>query len=170
MKQSTETSAHVRDNHAYRSTHSNTQVLDVVLPPRAPVSVDEMKCFHCNSNNPGEIAKSNCFPGPAGLCALHLDHVDTSSASVSWDSAFGEFDFHKVTVANMSVTNTLTAPKEERVVMVTGLSDGCRYNVSVERVRGVTAGSAAVLSITTGTYIYIYITKAALIKHLFIKL
>ncbi|XP_039664458.1 phosphatidylinositol phosphatase PTPRQ isoform X3 [Perca fluviatilis] len=86
---------------------------------------------------------------PAGLCGLHLDNMNSSSVSVSWDSAFGEFDFHKVTVANTSVTNTLTVAKEERVAVVTGLVDGCSYNVSAERVRGVTAGSAAFLTVTT---------------------
>ncbi|XP_049930076.1 phosphatidylinositol phosphatase PTPRQ isoform X4 [Epinephelus moara] len=86
---------------------------------------------------------------PAGLCALHLDNINSSSVSVSWDSAFGEFDFHRVTVANASVTNTLTVPKEERVAVVTGLVDGCSYNVSTERVRGMTAGSAASLTVTT---------------------
>lgn len=91
-----------------------------------------------------------CFPGPAGLCALHLDNMNSSSVSVSWDSAFGEFDFHKVTVANTSVTKTLTVAKEERVAVVTGLVDGCSYNVSAARVRGVTAGSAAFLTVTTG--------------------
>ncbi|XP_028441228.1 phosphatidylinositol phosphatase PTPRQ isoform X2 [Perca flavescens] len=86
---------------------------------------------------------------PAGLCGLHLDNMNSSSVSVSWDSAFGGFDFHKVTVANTSVTNTLTVAKEERVAVVTGLVAGCSYNVSAERVRGVTAGSAAFLTVTT---------------------
>ncbi|XP_078139181.1 phosphatidylinositol phosphatase PTPRQ [Centroberyx gerrardi] len=86
---------------------------------------------------------------PAGLCALHLLSVNSSSATVSWDSALGEFDFHRVTVANASVTHTLTVPKEERLAMVTGLVAGCSYNVSAERVRGVLAGSAAFLTVTT---------------------
>ncbi|XP_076588486.1 phosphatidylinositol phosphatase PTPRQ [Chaetodon auriga] len=86
---------------------------------------------------------------PAGLCALHLAGVNSSSVSVSWDSAFGEFDFHRVTVTNTSVTTTLTIPKEEQVAVVTGLVDGCSYNVSAERVRGVTAGSTAFLTVTT---------------------
>ncbi|XP_056272982.1 phosphatidylinositol phosphatase PTPRQ [Pseudoliparis swirei] len=86
---------------------------------------------------------------PAGLCALHLGHVNSSSVSVSWDSAFGEFDFHRVSVANTSGTNTHTVPKEERVAVVTGLVDGCSYNVSAERVRGVTVGRAASLTVTT---------------------
>ncbi|CAK6951123.1 phosphatidylinositol phosphatase PTPRQ [Scomber scombrus] len=86
---------------------------------------------------------------PAGLCALRFGDVNVSSVSVSWDRAFGEFDFHRVTVANASVTNTLTIPKEEQAVVVTGLVDGCSYNVSAERVRGVTAGSTAFLTVTT---------------------
>lgn len=80
--------------------------------------------------------------------------MNSSSVSVSWDSAQGEFDFHRVTVANGSVTSTLTIPKEERVAVVTGLVDGCSYNVSAERVRGATAGSAASLNITTGRQNY----------------
>ncbi|XP_029289790.1 phosphatidylinositol phosphatase PTPRQ [Cottoperca gobio] len=86
---------------------------------------------------------------PAGLCALHVVNMNSSSVSVSWDRAFGEFDFHRVTVANTSATNTLTVPKEEQVAVVTGLVDGCSYNVSAERVRGVKAGSAAFLTVTT---------------------
>lgn len=69
---------------------------------------------------------------------------------MSWDSAVGEFDFHRVTVVNTSVTNTLTVPREKRVAVFTGLADGCSYNVSAERVRGVKAGSAVFLTVTTG--------------------
>lgn len=76
--------------------------------------------------------------------------VNSSFVTVSWDNAFGGFDFHRVTVANTSVTATLTIPKEDRVAMVTGLVDGCSYNVSAERVRGATAGSAAFLTVTIG--------------------
>nr|XP_046251054.1 phosphatidylinositol phosphatase PTPRQ isoform X3 [Scatophagus argus] len=87
--------------------------------------------------------------GPAGMCALHLVNMSSTSVSVSWDTAFGEFDFHRVTVANTSVTNTLAIPKEEQVAVVTGLVGGCKYNVSAERVRGVTVGRAAFLTVTT---------------------
>lgn len=80
--------------------------------------------------------------------------MNSSSVSVSWDSAIGEFDFHRVTVANNSVTTTFTIPKEERVAVVTGLVDGCSYNVSAERVRGLKAGSAASLTVTTGRWYY----------------
>ncbi|KAM9807812.1 phosphatidylinositol phosphatase PTPRQ [Neosynchiropus ocellatus] len=88
--------------------------------------------------------------GPAGMCSLHLVHINSSSVSVGWKFASGEFDFHRVTVANTSVTNTLTIPKEERVAVVTGLLDGCSYNISAVRARGVTAGSVDFLSVTTG--------------------
>ncbi|XP_014873798.1 phosphatidylinositol phosphatase PTPRQ isoform X2 [Poecilia latipinna] len=86
---------------------------------------------------------------PAGLCRLHLDKVDSSSISVHWDGAPGEFDFHRVTVAGASITQTLIIPKGEQVAVVTGLLDGCSYNVSAKRVRGETAGSAAFLTVTT---------------------
>lgn len=97
-----------------------------------------------------KLRKKTCFPGPAGLCSLHLANMNSSSVSLSWDSASGELDFHRVTVANSSVTNTLIVPKEDRVALVTGLVDGCTYNVSAARVRGVTAGTAASLTVTTG--------------------
>lgn len=97
-----------------------------------------------------KLAKEIFFSVPAGLCSLRLANMNSSSVSVSWDSAYGEFDFHRVTVSNTSATNTLTIPKEERVAVVTGLVDGCSYNVSAERVRGMTVGSAASLSVTTG--------------------
>lgn len=88
---------------------------------------------------------------PAGLCPLHVAAVTSSSFSVTWDSAYGEFDFHRVTVTNASVTTTLVIAKKERVAVVTGLVGGCTYNVSVARVRGVTAGSAASLRVSTGS-------------------
>ncbi|XP_043980566.1 phosphatidylinositol phosphatase PTPRQ [Gambusia affinis] len=86
---------------------------------------------------------------PAGLCRLHLDKVDSSSISVHWDVAPGEFDFHRLTVAGTSITQTLIIPKVEQVAVVTGLLDGCSYNVSAKRVKGETAGSAAFLTVTT---------------------
>ncbi|XP_029991434.1 phosphatidylinositol phosphatase PTPRQ [Sphaeramia orbicularis] len=86
---------------------------------------------------------------PAGICGLHLGFINSSSFSVNWDKAIGEFDFHRVTVANTSVTHKLIIPKEEQVAVVTGLLDGCSYNVSAERVRGATTGSAAFLTVTT---------------------
>ncbi|XP_014192528.1 phosphatidylinositol phosphatase PTPRQ [Haplochromis burtoni] len=86
---------------------------------------------------------------PAGIHHLYLDHLTSSSASVSWDSAHGEFDFHRVTVTNTLVTSTLTIPKEKQVAVVTGLLGGCSYNVTVERVKGVTAGRSAFLTVTT---------------------
>ncbi|KAM8861703.1 LOW QUALITY PROTEIN: phosphatidylinositol phosphatase PTPRQ [Synchiropus picturatus] len=86
---------------------------------------------------------------PAGMCSIHLARINSSSVSVGWKFASGEFDFHRVTVANTSVTNMLTILKEERVAVVTGLLDGCSYNISAVRVRGVTAGSGAFLSVTT---------------------
>lgn len=80
--------------------------------------------------------------------------MNSSSVSVRWDRARGEFDFHRVTVANASVTHTFTVPREEQGAVVTGLVEGCSYNVSAERVRGVTAGSAASLTVTTGRRYY----------------
>lgn len=87
---------------------------------------------------------------PAGFCSLHLVHINATSIIVSWDGASGEFDSHRLTLSSASVKRTLTVAKEERVAVFTGLLDGCTYNVSAERVRGLTAGSAAFLTATTG--------------------
>lgn len=104
-----------------------------------------------NRDAPKQEAKIlNCVSGPAGIHHLYLDHLTSSSASVSWDSTHGEFDFHRVTVTNTLVTSTLTIPKEKQVAVVTGLLGGCSYNVTVERVKGVTAGRSAFLTVTTG--------------------
>lgn len=79
-----------------------------------------------------------------------MAHINTTSVTVSWDGASGEFDFHRLTLANAWLTNTLIVPKEEQVATFTGLVDGCTYNVSAERVRGVAAGIATPLTVTTG--------------------
>lgn len=88
---------------------------------------------------------------PVGMCPLRLADVTPSSFSVTWDGADGGFDFHRVTVANSSATSALVIPKEERVAVVTGLAEGCAYNVTVERVRGAAAGSGASLRVSTGS-------------------
>lgn len=69
----------------------------------------------------------------------------------SRDAAIGQFDFHRVTVGNGSQTHTIEVSKERQVATVTGLRDGCMYNMSVERIRRGEAGTAASLTVTTGT-------------------
>ncbi|XP_072290555.1 phosphatidylinositol phosphatase PTPRQ [Eucyclogobius newberryi] len=85
---------------------------------------------------------------PAGVRGLRLDNINTSSVSISWNDAVGDFDFHRITVANASVTSTFSIQKEKRVAMVAGLQDGCTYNLSVERVKGEHVGSAASLRVS----------------------
>lgn len=70
--------------------------------------------------------------------------------TVSWDGASGEFDFHRLTLTRASAKRTLEVAKEQRAAVFAGLLDGCAYNVSAERVRGLTAGSATSLTATTG--------------------
>nr|XP_023996551.1 phosphatidylinositol phosphatase PTPRQ-like [Salvelinus alpinus] len=86
---------------------------------------------------------------PAGVCSLSLLYVNTSCAVVRWDAAIGQFDFHRVTVGNGSQTHTIEVSKERQVATVTGLRDGCMYNMSVERIRRGEAGTAASLTVTT---------------------
>ncbi|XP_038872833.1 phosphatidylinositol phosphatase PTPRQ [Salvelinus namaycush] len=86
---------------------------------------------------------------PAGVCSLSLLYVNSSCAVVRWDAAIGQFDFHRVTVGNGSQTHTIEVSKERQVATVTGLRDGCMYNMSVERIRRGEAGRAASLTVTT---------------------
>ncbi|XP_071272815.1 phosphatidylinositol phosphatase PTPRQ [Salvelinus alpinus] len=86
---------------------------------------------------------------PAGVCSLSLLYVNSSCAVVRWDAAIGQFDFHRVTVGNGSQTHTIEVSKERQVATVTGLRDGCMYNMSVERIRRGEAGTAASLTVTT---------------------
>ncbi|XP_031657888.1 phosphatidylinositol phosphatase PTPRQ isoform X1 [Oncorhynchus kisutch] len=86
---------------------------------------------------------------PAGVCSLSLLYVNSSCAVVRWDAAFGQFDFHRVTVGNGSQAHTIEVSKERQVATVTGLRDGCMYNMSVERIRRGEAGTAASLTVTT---------------------
>ncbi|CAG13065.1 unnamed protein product [Tetraodon nigroviridis] len=69
--------------------------------------------------------------------AVHREfstYVTSSSFSVTWDSAHGGFDFHRVTVTNASVTTAVVIPRKERVAVVTGLVEGCTYNADVVNV------------------------------------
>nr|XP_029524895.1 phosphatidylinositol phosphatase PTPRQ-like [Oncorhynchus nerka] len=86
---------------------------------------------------------------PAGVCSLSLLYVNSSCAVVRWDAAIGQFDFHRVTVRNGSQAHTIEVSKERQVATVTGLRDGCMYNMSVERIRRGEAGTAASLTVTT---------------------
>ncbi|XP_052321812.1 phosphatidylinositol phosphatase PTPRQ isoform X2 [Oncorhynchus keta] len=86
---------------------------------------------------------------PAGVCSLSLLYVNSSCAVVRWDAAIGQFDFHRITVGNGSQAHTIEVSKERQVATVTGLRDGCMYNMSVERIRRGEAGTAASLTVTT---------------------
>ena len=83
------------------------------------------------------------------MCSIALLHVNSSCAVLSWDTAIGHFDFHRVTSAEGADTRALSVSKEETVATLTALRAGCSYNVSVERVRRGVAGAAATLTVTT---------------------
>ncbi|XP_067090347.1 phosphatidylinositol phosphatase PTPRQ-like [Osmerus mordax] len=89
------------------------------------------------------------YTRPAGVCSISLLHVNSSCAMLSWDTAVGHFDFHRVTLAEGADTRALSVSKEETVATLTALRAGCSYNVSVERVRRGVAGAAASLTVTT---------------------
>ncbi|CAG5958075.1 unnamed protein product, partial [Menidia menidia] len=120
------------------------EIRDLIPGSDYGVSVQSVR-----GSDTSKTVSRNFSTSPAGLCALHLENMNSSSVTVSWDSSPGEFDFHRITVTNASVTKILRIPKKERVAVVTGLLDGCCYNVSTERVRGLTAGKAAFLTVTT---------------------
>ncbi|XP_036441297.1 phosphatidylinositol phosphatase PTPRQ [Colossoma macropomum] len=91
----------------------------------------------------------NTSTRPAGLCSLTLSHINSSSATLVWDTAAGQFDFHKVTVSNISHHWTFNVSTHTQEYTLSSLRDGCSYNATVERVRNALRGAAATLTIHT---------------------
>ncbi|XP_049339571.1 phosphatidylinositol phosphatase PTPRQ isoform X4 [Astyanax mexicanus] len=91
----------------------------------------------------------NTSTRPAGVCSLSLSHTNSSSATLLWDSAAGQFDFHQVTVRNSSHHWVLNVSNYTQEYTLSGLRDGCSYNATVERVRRTLSGATASLTINT---------------------
>ncbi|XP_037395653.1 phosphatidylinositol phosphatase PTPRQ isoform X2 [Pygocentrus nattereri] len=96
-----------------------------------------------------QSVNKNTSTRPAGLCSLTLSHINSSSATLVWDTAAGQFDFHKVMVSNTSHNWTFNVSTHTQEYMLSGLRDGCSYNATVERVRNTLRGTAATLTIHT---------------------
>ncbi|KAL7870971.1 hypothetical protein SRHO_G00084680 [Serrasalmus rhombeus] len=96
-----------------------------------------------------QSVNKNTSTRPAGLCSLTLSHINSSSATLVWDTAAGQFDFHKVMVSNTSHNWTFNVSTHTQEYMLSGLRDGCSYNATVERVRNTIRGTAATLTIHT---------------------
>ncbi|KAJ8402413.1 hypothetical protein AAFF_G00369020 [Aldrovandia affinis] len=97
-----------------------------------------------------EAVSKHVLTRPARVCSLSLTHVNSSSAGVVWEPAAGPFDHYRLTVANASVERELNVSRENLAYAVSGLQDGCTYNVTVDRVRSGVRGVAASLTVTTG--------------------
>ncbi|KAJ8245394.1 hypothetical protein GJAV_G00270280 [Gymnothorax javanicus] len=96
-----------------------------------------------------EPASKRILMRPPRLCRLSLTKVNTSSVGLAWDAAAGLFDHYRLTVANASATQEVFLPPEALSYTVSGLQDGCSYNLTMERVRGTVTGRAALLTVTT---------------------
>ncbi|XP_053355831.1 phosphatidylinositol phosphatase PTPRQ [Clarias gariepinus] len=96
-----------------------------------------------------QIVSRNTFTSPAGVCAISLLHVNSSSVTLAWDIGVGHFDFHRVTVSNDSHRWMYSTSTDTQEQTVSGLQDGCSYNVTVERVRKTQSGEAATLTVHT---------------------
>ncbi|KAJ8332433.1 hypothetical protein SKAU_G00426060 [Synaphobranchus kaupii] len=86
---------------------------------------------------------------PARLCCLSLMHLNSSSVGLVWEPAPGMFDHYRLTVVNASALQEVTLPRESLSYTVSGLQDGCTYNLTMDRVRGMVKGTAAFLTVTT---------------------
>ncbi|XP_048863793.1 LOW QUALITY PROTEIN: phosphatidylinositol phosphatase PTPRQ-like [Brienomyrus brachyistius] len=86
---------------------------------------------------------------PAPVCSLSLTRVDTSSASIAWESAAGQFDHYELSVSNASMSRTVHISKELLAFTVSGLLDGCSYNMTVDRVGNGVHGTPASLKVLT---------------------
>ncbi|XP_023666780.2 phosphatidylinositol phosphatase PTPRQ-like isoform X2 [Paramormyrops kingsleyae] len=86
---------------------------------------------------------------PAPVCSLSLTRVDTSSASIAWESAAGQFDHYELSVSNASSSRTVHISKEVLAYTVSGLLDGCSYSVTMDRVGNGVRGTPASLKVLT---------------------
>ncbi|KAL6478813.1 hypothetical protein MHYP_G00122460 [Metynnis hypsauchen] len=100
-----------------------------------------------------QSVNKNTSTRPAGLCSLILSHINSSSATLVWDTAAGQFDFHKVMVSNTSHNWTFNVSTHTQEYMLSGLRDGCSYNATVER--------ANVSSVSPGTSYTVTVTAVA---------
>ncbi|XP_066541701.1 LOW QUALITY PROTEIN: phosphatidylinositol phosphatase PTPRQ [Hoplias malabaricus] len=91
----------------------------------------------------------NISTSPARLCSLTVSHINSSSATLLWDTSAGHFDFHEVTVSNSSHHWTFRVSTHSKEYTLSGLRDGCSYNATVKRVRNTLKGAAASLTIHT---------------------
>ncbi|XP_046721007.1 phosphatidylinositol phosphatase PTPRQ-like isoform X2 [Silurus meridionalis] len=91
----------------------------------------------------------NFSTSPAGVCSLTLSQSNSSSFTVTWDVAFGHFDFHRVKVSDRVRRWAYDVNAEAREYTASSLRDGCSYNATVERVRNMQTGKAASLTVHT---------------------
>ncbi|XP_018621246.2 phosphatidylinositol phosphatase PTPRQ-like isoform X2 [Scleropages formosus] len=96
-----------------------------------------------------EVLSVQITKGPARVCSLSLAHINVSSATVSWEAGVGQFDHYRLTVHNGSVGQVLTLSRESLGHTLSGLLDGCLYNITVDRVRNGVAGASAFLTFRT---------------------
>ncbi|KAF5893565.1 phosphatidylinositol phosphatase PTPRQ isoform X3, partial [Clarias magur] len=91
----------------------------------------------------------NTSTSPPGVCSISLSHFNSSSITLAWDVAVGHFDFHRVTVSDNSHRWMYNVSTDTQERTVSGLRDGCSYNVTVERVRKLQSGKQATLTVHT---------------------
>ncbi|XP_043119890.1 LOW QUALITY PROTEIN: phosphatidylinositol phosphatase PTPRQ [Puntigrus tetrazona] len=96
-----------------------------------------------------KTTSQNISTRPAGLCSLSVSDINGTSATVSWKSATGHFDFYRVVVSNSSHVWTLDVSPHSQQVTVSSLWNGCSYNITVQRFRNNVSGNAATVTIHT---------------------
>ncbi|KAI4902613.1 hypothetical protein NFI96_032935 [Prochilodus magdalenae] len=135
---------------------------DIPSPHQVDVSGNSLKINYLTPGNDykfeiqsflgsdfSQSVTKNISTRPAGLCSLTVEHINSSSATLVWDPAAGQFDFHKVTVSNRSHHWTFNVSAHAQEYTLNDLRDGCSYNATVERVRNTLRGAAVTLTIHT---------------------
>ncbi|XP_055030835.2 phosphatidylinositol phosphatase PTPRQ [Misgurnus anguillicaudatus] len=96
-----------------------------------------------------QTTSKNFSTRPAGVFSLSQSRANITTATVTWESAHGYFDFYRVTVSNISHNWTFDLSPRVQDVTISDLRAGCSYNTTVQRFRNRLSGTAATLTIQT---------------------
>ncbi|XP_061085824.1 phosphatidylinositol phosphatase PTPRQ [Conger conger] len=126
-----------------RATEGNTSVEK--LTPGAEYQFT-LRSFRGEETS--EPASQHVLLRPARVCCVSLMHVNSSSVGLAWEPAEGQFDHYRLTMTGASATREVTLPRESLSYTLSGLRDGCTYNLTVGRVSRAVRGAAARLTVT----------------------
>ncbi|KAL4659549.1 phosphatidylinositol phosphatase PTPRQ-like isoform X3 [Arapaima gigas] len=130
--------------HEHTVHETSVRMKDLIPGTKYQVNIQAFKGAETS-----EVVSKQIMKRPARVCSLSFTHINMSSATVSWETGRGQFDHYRLTVHNATATQEYTVSRESLNHTVSGLLDGCLYNITVGRVKNGVAGDAASLTIRT---------------------